>query len=189
MALNLQPEFAGKDPRSAFGAIARHLDYDHYIRSISPGSMVLQAPAVHAIVGNRWGVVELPAALDSSALYTYDRPSEWVIGKVRVTIWFSSPAASTNPFRIFLQVTSAKTGDVVTASTLLLTGANALAGPAVLNTVIKASVYSTANVTRDMELLTVRVMRQGTNAADTNPNVFHLYHTKVEHILAVREAT
>jgi len=190
MPLNLNPERVNERGLvDNLRSIERHLIDDHYKISVPPGTMILQAPAVPAVVSNRWGVVEFPAAADSSGLYTYDRPSEWVLGKVRVTIWYSAPAASTNNFRILLQVTAVKTGGVTTASALLLTGAIAMPGPAVLNTVIKAVAYSTVNVTRDMELLTVRVMRQGTNVADTNAGVFHLYHTLVEHVSAVQEAT
>lgn len=188
--LNFNPE-SERDPiaRSSLRAVERHLHDDHYVRSIAPADFILEGGATTAVVNTRWGVVVLPDGSSTSGVHTYLRPSEWVLGKLKVKVWYSSPVASTNNFRVFLQVTHAKAGDVTTASPFLLTGAVLLPGPAVINTLLTHEVYSTVNVTRDMELLTARVQRTGAHADDTNVNDMHVYAVRVEMILATQEAT
>ena len=190
MPLNFNPEkIDARQLQDNLRAIERHLQDDHYVRSLSPGAAVLQT-ATHTVIGNRWGVVLMPDAADTSCLWTLLRPSEWVTGKVAVTLWYSSNGGSTNNFRVLTQVSAIKNADVTSASTLLLNSTRTLAGPAVLNTLTRADVvYSTANITRDHELLEFRVQRTGTHADDNNVNEFHLYAVRATFISAYAEVT
>lgn len=172
-------------------AIARHLDFDHYVRSLAPGDMVLEGTAAVAIAtGSRWSVLVFPDAATSSAYYTFLRPSEWLNGKIAVSVWYSATINSTNNFMQLTQVGVCKAGEVTSGTTLILNSSRALAGPAALGTLIKAAtLYTTANVTRDMELIGVRVGRVGADAGDTHANDLHVYAVRVEHIPASQEGT
>lgn len=173
-------------------AIERHVNDDHYVRSFGPGQATLESTATLAVVGSRWGVVVLPNAATTSALWTFTRPAEWVSGKIMVRFWYSSDGGSTNNFVAGLQVGVAAAGDAMHISTLILNTGTALtvAGPAAANTSIRAAdVYTTANVTRAHELINVRVYRVGADAADTNANNLHIYAVRLQHVPAFQEAT
>lgn len=168
-------------------SVERHLNDDHYVRSFGPGSMVLEATAVHGLVG-RWGVVTLPVGADTAGLVTFRRPSQWVSGKLKITLSFSSSGASTNNFRILTQATPSKSGSVMTATSLIANDVGLIAGPAVANTRMDRAIYSTGNMTQEFDELSVRILRTGTNAADTNANPFNIYLLTVEMIPAMQEA-
>lgn len=171
-------------------SIARHINDDHYTRSISPGAMVLEGTAAHAIVGSRWGIVSLPDdGTSSAAFFTFERPSEWVTGKLRVTLRYSAPGASVANFRIFLQAGVAKEGSVMTVTALPLSSVNLLPGPAVANTRMSFAVFSSGNVTREFDEISIRIQRTSGHADDVNVNAFHVYGIRVEHISAIQEAT
>lgn len=173
-------------------SLERHITDDHYTRSFSGNQLALEGTATRAVVGARWPVIVLPDAVTSSAIASFLRPSEWVLGKLKIHILYSSPVASalTN-FYIALQISAVTAGEVTTATTLLVNSLSRLSGPAVINTLIRtADVWTTGNVDRGDELLEVRCARLGGDALDTNVNDdFHLYAIRVEHVSSVREAT
>lgn len=188
MALNLNPSLTDEQSmRRSLRSVERHLNDDHYVRSLSPGATVLEGVATHGVVG-RWGVVVLPAAADTAAIWAILRPSEWVTGKLKVTLFFSSSGASTNNFRVLTQATPAKSGSVTTATTLIANDVGLIAGPAVANTRMERTVYATSNMTQEFDMLSVRILRTGTNVADTNANPFNIYLVRLEFIPAVLEA-
>lgn len=168
-------------------AVERHVNDDHYVRSLSPGATVLEGVATHGVVG-RWGVVVLPAAADTAAIWAILRPSEWVTGKLKITLFFSSSGAGTNNFRVLIQATPAKSGSVTTATTLIANDVGLIAGPAVANTGMERTVYATSSMTQEFDMLSVRILRTGTNVADTNANPFNIYLVRLEFIPAMQEA-
>lgn len=171
-------------------SLERHITDDHYRRSISPGSMVLEGTSAFAVVGGRWGVVSFPDdGTSSAAFFTFERPSEWVTGKLKVTVRYSAPGASTANFRIVIPIVVAKDGTVMTAATLALNSINLLPGPAVADTRLSYSVFSTSNVTREFDEISVKVQRTSGNAADVNVNAFHLYGVRLEFVQSIQEAT
>lgn len=189
VALNLNPSLTGEQAmRRNLRAIERHVDNDHYVRSISPGAMVLEATAAHAVVGSRWGVLSLPDAASTSGLFTFERPSEWVTGKVKMTVRYSSPVGSTANFRIVAQVGVAKDGTAMATSTLVMNDASLRPGPAVADTRLSYSVYSTSSVTQEFDSIEVRVQRTGAHADDANVNALHVYAVRLEFIPAIWEA-
>jgi hypothetical protein len=189
MALNLNPVLVDEQSmRRNLRAIERHVNNDHYVRSISPGAMVLEATAAHAVVGSRWGVLSLPDAASTSGLFTFERPSEWVTGKVKMTIRYSSPVGSTANFRVVAQVGVAKEGSAMATTTLVMNDMSLVPGPAVADTRISYSVYSTANVTQEFDCVEVRVQRTGAHADDGNVNALHVYAIRLEFIPAMQEA-
>lgn len=187
MLLNFNTEVGAPGERKNLRSLARHVADDHYVRHIQPGAMVMEATAVHGVIG-RWGVATLPAAADTSAIAAIGRPSEWVSGKLKITLRFSSSVGSTNNFRVLVQATPAKSGSVTTATTLIANDVGIIAGPAVANTRMERTIYSTSSMTQEFDTLSVRILRTGTNAADTNANPFNIYLVTVELIPAVSEA-
>ena len=188
--LNFNPNAnadSGAALRRNLRAVERHINNDHYVRSFGPGDMVYEATAATGVVG-RWGVGVLPALADTSALITFERPSEWASGKLKITLRSSAPVAAATNYRIFLQGTVAKPGSVMTATTLILNDVATAPGPAVANTRVDRIAYSTSNVTQEFDIVSIKVIRTGTNIADTNPNAFHIYSVRVEFIPAMQEA-
>jgi hypothetical protein len=190
--LNFNPErYEGDRLRGNLRSLASHVHDDHYVRGLSPSDLVPEpGGAAYAVVGaGRWLPLSLPDAVFlTSGIAHFDRPSEWVLGKLKFRLRYSSPVGSTSNFRVGIQSFAVKAGEVASTATVIVSATVTLPGPVVANTILTHEVYSTANVERDDELLSARVFRLGTNAADVNVNDFHVYGLRVEHISAVRES-
>lgn len=173
-------------------SIERHINEDHYRRIFAPGTAILEGTATVAVLGTpRFAVISFPNdGTTSAAHWTFTRPSEWVQGKVAITVWFSSPVGSTNVFRIFVQIITVSTGEVTTAATLNLSVNLDQAGPAVADTLIEAvTIYTPTSIGRSDDLIGVRIGRVSGNAADTNVNALHFYVARGELVLGMQEVT
>lgn len=173
-------------------ATARHIDDLYYSPPILPGTALYEGTAAPAILATpRFGVSSLPKDATTSALHwTLPRPTEWVLGKISVSFYYSSPVGSTNNFRIFVQVITVSLGEIATAGTLNLSVNLDLPGPAVANTILTTTTtFTSTSVNRSDDIIGVRVGRASGNAADTNANAFHFYAGRVAMTLGVQEAT
>lgn len=194
MPLNFQPNAIGDRALQVNQhAIERHLTDDHYIRGFTPGAFVLSGAAVPTFVSipvaiAQWPAIEMPDADISRAVVSWRKPSEWRGGMLRVRYWYTSPVASTNTFMVRVSVLAVRDSEVLGGTSLVSTD-TAVAGPAVLNTVIRSTyVYTTTSLGSDDELFSLRVLRLGADASDTNVNVFQLLYVEVEHIPAQQVA-
>lgn len=173
-------------------SIAAHIDDDHYVRRFTPGDFTLSGAAAptHVIIPAatpRWPAIEMPDGNTSHSTVSWEKPSQWRAGKLRVRIWYTSDVGSTSNFLIQTAISSIRASEVLLGTTLVMSN-NALAGPSVANTPLKADVYSTTSFTADVELFSLRVQRVGGDASDTNVNDFYLLYVRVEHIPAQRES-
>ena len=189
--LNFAPDLV--DSRSLQNnqhAIERHVDFDHYVRSFTPG-MFLSADAgatfVTVIAATmRWPAIEYADAATSRAHVSWRKPSEWRTGHLRIRFWYTSPVGDANRFRVQLLVSTIRDTEVLTG-TLLADVSASYSGPAVANTVIRSPyVYTTTTLGSDDELFSLRVARVGGDAADTNVNVLQVLFAEVEHIPALQ---
>lgn len=211
MPLNLNPELVptdiSPDPKQKVSkkldwsylktnqrAIARHLTDDHYIRGFTPAEFVL-ADAGVTLAGvpaatPRWPALVFADAVTSRAVVAWRKPSEWRSGKMRVRIWYTSDVGSTNNFQSSIRLNAIRDSEVLPGTALLAALTNTIAGPAVADTVIRASyTYSTTSLGGDDELFSMQLGRIGGDAADTNTNDLMVLYAEVEHIPGVQEAT
>lgn len=178
------------DLRRNLRSLDAHITDDHYRRSFGTGDWALEGTAV--LVGTGAGIMVPSLPNDgtiSGISSTFVRPSEWVAGRVKIRIWYSSPVASNKIFRVVPQVFATKTGAVLLTNTTINSTNLDLGGPATAaDTVLSSEIFSTgATITSDMELFSVRVARVSADAADTNPNALHIYAVRIEHVSSVRE--
>lgn len=184
--LNFNPEHT--DPRllqNNLRAVERHVNDDHYVRGFTPGEFAL-ITATHALepIANDWPEIVMLDAVTSHAAVSWRKPSEWRSGLMRVRFWYTSDVGSTNPFRIIVSSRAIRDAEVLAGTSLVFSTAN-YAGPAVAWTLVRSPyVYTTTALGSDDELLSVRIVRLGADAADTNVNEFHLLYVEVEHIPA-----
>lgn len=189
--VNLQPEVTDeRGLQNNQRSIERHLLFDHYIRTFTPGAMtLLTATTGLEPVANDWPWIIMADAVSSHAAVSWRKPSEWRAGLLRLRYWYTSDVGSTNNFRILLSVRAIRDSEVIAGTSLLFSAAS-VAGPAVAYTVKRSAyVYTTTALGSDDELLSARVVRLGGDAADTNVNDFHLLHLEVEHIPAIQAVT
>lgn len=188
MALNLQPELT--DSRSVQinqHAIERHINDDHYVRRFTPGDFILlTATSGLDPVANDWPWIVMADGVNSHAAVSFRKPSEWRSGKLKVRYWYTSDVGSVSNFRIAVFARAIRDGEVM-AGTLLVNAPASVAGPAVAYTVVRsADVYTTTSLGGDDELFSLRIVRLGADAADTNVNDFMLLYVEVEHIPATQ---
>lgn len=189
MALNFDPNRTdASNLLSNQQALERHINDDHYVRGFMPGEFVLDGTNAAFIVIPpailQRPAIEMPDAVTSFGLVTWRKPSEWRSGQLRVRYWYTSDVGSTANFVVQIAVTAVRDGELAGGTTLVSSN-SAVAGPAVASTIIRSAyTYTTTALGGDDELFSVRVLRLGGDAGDTNVNDFQLVYLEVEHIPA-----
>lgn len=195
MPVNVNPERVSEaDLRSNQRGISAHLDDQYYRRSFTPSAFVVSLGANHGTAGAssgaaKWPTIEFPDGADTYAFIAFERPKLWVTGKLKLTIYYSSDAGSTNNFGLLTNVVSVPEGGNLsdTGVTVLLSDASPtnVAGPAAAEGEQSVDVYTTTSFDPSARRIGVRIGRKGTT--DANANVFLVTEVVVQHIPAKQQ--
>jgi hypothetical protein len=157
--------------RTALGV----LDEEYFKEWIDPGRGTLDGPTV-PVPGERASVIELPDAASSNWRTNLRRKDRWFGCGIRLTLYYSSTVGSTNDFRLLFGVRAFDVGSDVSGLADIATTTFSTPGPAVAATVLSVSkLYAPPIIPGNRALLTVRVVRLGADAADTNVNPLRVY--------------
>lgn len=183
---NFQPDLVRSNQRS----IARHFEDLYYKKEFYPGDMeVGGAGATKIIVATRSSVVELADGALGAVYIKMRRPSEWIGGKARISLYYGGDAGSTANIYWQVQMNSIAVGDDY--STLLdIQVFETSPGPAAANTLAPVFTFANAHllpVDQSHRFIDIKVERQGAHASDVYAGDVHLHMIVVELVQAYRQ--
>lgn len=139
----------------------RALDEEYFQREMAAGLATYEAGAADAVNANS-DVMRLPVTLAGTnpmVKRMLGMNALWPRTRPRLTLWYTSPAGSTNLFNLRFQLRMYAVGGT-TAPAVLFSTIFQPAGPAVANTILTASVVGGAvvpSVTAPLRLAVVRI--------------------------------
>lgn len=146
----------------------RALDEEYFKRELASAHVTYENTAAAAKNGNAF-VMRLPATLAGTNPQVHDVVLErdlWPRTRPRLTLWYTSPGASTNAFNLRFQMYHFPAG-LTTAVAVVFSTVHQPAGPAVAGTILASTVVGGAVVPSLAAPIRFTVARIG---GDTNPN-------------------
>jgi len=179
----------GKEDRRALDADRQILSAktdDLDVLDLWPGGATLFGGATTTETGPGAGVnadaLVLADAATHYARWNRRVRSSWTNHKLAFTVYYTAPAGSTNNFRLVLSVEAMKSGANMSTGYVVDSPVALVPGPAAAWGLLTATAILGAIplTTETAEVISIRVLRTGTHADDTNTNACHVLLVVVE---------